>query len=149
MSLDVSLIVDAPVIREHSGIFIRENGSVREISRDDWDERNPGHEPTIADQMAETDQVYSGNITHNLNTMAEAAGIYKHLWRPDEIGIELASQLIEPLRAGLKSLRDYPETYKQFNPENGWGDYDGLVRFVAGYLAACEQHPDARVSVSR
>lgn len=27
--------------------------------------------------------IFSANITHNLNAMAEAAGIYKHLWRPE------------------------------------------------------------------
>jgi len=34
--------------------------------------------------------VYDANITHNLGAMAEAAGIYKHLWRPEEIGITKA-----------------------------------------------------------
>ena len=47
------------------------------------------------------DEVYSRNITHNLNKMAEAAGIYTVLWRPDENGITKAHQCIEPLRTGL------------------------------------------------
>jgi hypothetical protein len=37
--------------------------------------------------------VYDANITHNLGAMAKAAGIYMHLWRPDEIGIKTASEL--------------------------------------------------------
>ena len=28
------------------------------------------------------DELYSANITHNLTGMADAAGIYMHLWRP-------------------------------------------------------------------
>lgn len=29
-------------------------------------------------------EVFNRGITHNLNKMAEAVGIYKHLWRPEE-----------------------------------------------------------------
>lgn len=93
--------------------------------------------------------IYDRNITHNLNKMAAAAGIYKHLWRPDEIEITKAGQLIEPLREGLKRLRDDPEKYKAFNPDNGWGDYEGLVNFVSEYLSECEENPNATVRVSR
>ena len=32
-------------------------------------------------------QVFSANITHNLGKMADEAGIYKALWRPDEVEI--------------------------------------------------------------
>lgn len=57
--------------------------------------------------------------------------------------------LIAPLESGLALLRSDPERFKAFNPENGWGDYDALVAFVAGYLEACRKHPDAIVEVSR
>jgi hypothetical protein len=93
--------------------------------------------------------VYDRNITHNLNRMAGEAGIYDHLWRPDEIGVTKAAQLIEPLRAGLRLLLEQPERFKVFDPPNGWGDYNGLCGFVSEYLAACEENPDADVSVSR
>lgn len=97
----------------------------------------------------ETEQLYEANVTHNLNKMADAAGIYQHLWRPGEIGITKAGQLIEPLKRGLAVLREKPEHFKKFNPANGWGSYDRFVPWVADYLAACEQYPDADVSVSR
>jgi hypothetical protein len=93
--------------------------------------------------------VYSANITHNLNSMAEAAGIYKALWRPDELGIVRASQLIPLLEKGLVMLvkdRKYLET---FNPPNGWGSYESLVQFVERYLEACWENPEATVEVSR
>lgn len=93
--------------------------------------------------------IYDRNITHNLNKMAEAAGIYKHLWRPEEIEITKAAQLIEPLREGLALLLSDQERFKKFDPENKWGDYDGLVDFVREYLAACEENPNASVRVSR
>ena len=94
-------------------------------------------------------EMYTSNITHNLNQMAEAAGIYQALWRPDEIGITKAEQLIPLLRKGLEDLQDRPDYFKTFNPANGWRSYDGLVRFVREYLNACIDHPDADVEVSR
>lgn len=95
------------------------------------------------------ERVYDANITHNLNKMADAAGIYQALWRPEEIGITKAGQLAPLLRDGLKKLEADPEKFKQFNPPNGWGDYDGLVSFVRRYLVACEDYPDADVDVFR
>lgn len=93
--------------------------------------------------------VYDANITHNLGQMARAAGIYMPLWRPDEIGLKKAGDLIPFLRAGLDRLRAEPDYFKQFNADNGWGDYDGFVAFTRQYLAACEEHPNAEVGVSR
>lgn len=148
MSLDVYLI-GAGVRPISTGIWVREEGRTREITRDEWDRAFPGWEPVVATSDEESDELFTANITHNLNTMAGAAGIYEHLWRPEEIGITTARQLIEPLRAGLDQLVCYPERFKQHNPENGWGTYDGLVRFVREYLAACVTNPDATVRVSR
>lgn len=93
--------------------------------------------------------VHSANITHNLTKMADAAGIYKHLWRPEELGITKARELIEPLRAGLELLRSDPPRFRQFDAPNGWGRYEHFVEFVAEYLAACEKNPTATVEVSR
>jgi len=93
--------------------------------------------------------VFDLNITHNLSPMADAAGIYKHLWRPEEVPATRAEQLIEPLTEGLRRLREDPDRFKEYNPSNGWGDYDGLCGVVERYLAACKKHPDAEVRASR
>lgn len=92
---------------------------------------------------------FQANVTHNLNVMADKAGIYYHLWRPEELGITQANELIEPLRQGLHELKMYPEKYEKFNPENGWGSYEKLVEFVEAYLNACYQYPDAIIEVDR
>lgn len=93
--------------------------------------------------------VYRANITHNLNRMADAAGIYDVLWRPDENGIWTANQLIQPLSEGLARLLADPEKFKARNAPNGWGTYDNFVPFVSNYMAACVANPDANVRVSR
>ena len=128
MSLDVSLLTDVARVRPtSSGIFVRDNGAKREISEDEWFRMHPGCEPN----------------------MAKEAGIYEHLWRPDEIGVTHAWMLIQPLAGGLVRLRSTPEFWKTFNPENGWGTYELLVEFVADYLKACIDNPDATVHACR
>lgn len=146
MSLDVYLEDGEPYIGG-SGIFVRENGRMRELIRAEWDERFPGCEPVVA--TGERGYIYNGNITHNLSRMAEAAGIYDCLWQPETIGITKASELVEPLTFGLKALKDDPEYFKRLNPENRWGTYEGLVRFVAEYLDACKANPTCAVRVWR
>lgn len=94
-------------------------------------------------------EVFSRNITHNLNQMAEAAGIYQHLWRPEELGITHARELIAPLIHGLDKLKSDPQHYKKFNAVNGWGVYEDFVSFVEAYLAACKDNPDAEIGISR
>ena len=94
-------------------------------------------------------EVYWANITHNLTDMAFEAGIYLHLWRPEEIGITKAEQVVGWLILGLNLLKSDPEYYKQFDSPNGWGTYENFVPFVEKYLQACIENPDADVSVSR
>jgi hypothetical protein len=94
-------------------------------------------------------EAYSGNITHNLGPMAKEVGIYRHLWRPEELGITHSRELVKPLELGLKELKSNPEKYEKLNPENGWGSYDGLCRFVEEYLTACRENPDCIISVWR
>jgi hypothetical protein len=81
--------------------------------------------------------------------MAIAAGIYEYLWRPEEINITTAKELIDPLREGLHDLKMNPDKYKEYNPENGWGTYEGLVNFVSKYLNACYDFPEATIEVCR
>ena len=90
---------------------------------------------------------YSANITHNLNDMAKEAGIYECLWYP-EVGAK-ASQLIKPLKAGLSRMKADPGRFKEFDSPNGWGTYEDFVPWIENYLQACEDNPDATVTVSR
>lgn len=97
----------------------------------------------------ESEVLYQANITHNMCAMAENAGIYKALWRPEEIGITKALQLVKPLQDGIKLMKSDPDYFKKFNPSNGWGSYDIFISFIKQYHEACKQYPDADVSVSK
>ena len=93
--------------------------------------------------------VFDANITHNLGAMAREAGIYQHCWRPEEIGITHARQLIEPLQTAIAAMRADPARFERHDAPNGWGLYKHFLPWLEKYLAACEEHPDAEVSVSR
>jgi hypothetical protein len=100
--------------------------------------------------------VFSHNITHNLGKMAADVKLSNHmtlydiLWRPDEQeNLKFARDIADFLDEGFNILLNEPERFKKFNPENGWGNYDGLVNFVYNYRNACWDNPDAELSVSR
>ena len=149
MSLDVYLTTKEKRMPQGSGIFIRADGCTKEISEEEWRERNPGQTPVRLMNLEETNEVYSANITHNLGKMAIEAGIYDALWRPEEIGITKAAQLIEPLRTGVQLMKSDPPRFEKHNASNGWGLYEHFVPFVEKYLNVCIDNPDADVTVSR
>ncbi len=126
MSLDVSLILKTPIRKKRIGVFIRENR-----------------------KTFETKCVFDANITHNLNKMADAAGIYEACWRPEEIGATKASNIIPILEKGYKDMIARPEYFKKFDSENGWGTYKDFLPWVKSYLKACRKYPDAIIEVSR
>jgi hypothetical protein len=112
--------------------------------------------------------VYSANITHNLNKMADKAGLYEALWRPyqlkpnypgfedynDEYAYEesnpvYANEIIEIIEKGLADMKARPKYYEKFNSPNGWGLYEHFVPFIEKYLTALKENPEAQVVCNR
>jgi hypothetical protein len=103
--------------------------------------------------------IYSDNITHNLAVMAGAVALdssmnpeltlYDVLWRPDEHGFRRALDITDLLDQAVDIMERDCDRLSELNPENGWGDYDGLVRFVRDYLRACQTNPQAVIEVCR
>jgi hypothetical protein len=148
MSLDVWLYNPNVQHETKKRIFIRYNGQTREITMREWHLEYPEQVPVETLPVFEDEILFERNITHNLNKMADAAGIYKELWCPYELGYTTAKELIEPLTKGLAKLKSDPNLYKGFNPKNGWGNYEGLVEFVTKYLDACKQNKTAKIGIS-
>ena len=100
-------------------------------------------------------EVYSSNITHNLGKMANQVllsnghTLYQVLWRPDEHGWKFARDIDDMLDEGWNILLSDPEKFRAFNPENGWGSYEGLCNFVYNYRNACWENPNGELRVSR
>jgi hypothetical protein len=95
-----------------------------------------------------SDEVFQCYITHNMGKMAREAGISDVLWRPHENNITVASQWVAPLKSGIEMMRAEPERFKQFNPKNGWGNYDEFLSWLDDLLAACIAHPQAIIDIS-
>ena len=102
---------------------------------------------TLVDDKNE--EVFSANITHDLGKMASEAGIYTCLWRPDEIGATIASDITDQLARGFTYMCMNPTHYKTFDAPNGWGTYENFLPWVAKYLEACKNYPDASIEISR
>lgn len=144
MGLDVYLIAEKPVKKKGTGVFYREGGKTLELTPEQVLERWP--DVKIEEFEHETKEVYTDNITHNLNKMAEACGLYEPVWRPKE---KKAKDLIPKLEKGIKKLKENPDMFKKLNPENGWGSYEGLLSFAENYLQACINNPETEVRVWR
>jgi hypothetical protein len=97
---------------------------------------------------SEKEELFAANITHNLSKMANEAGVYGVVWRPEENGITKATQLIEPLAQAFMVMTEDPARFQQYNAANGWGLYEHFVPWLGKYLAACKEHPDADVRAS-
>ena len=97
-----------------------------------------------------TEQFFDANITHNLGKMAEEAGIYTHLWHPENLPNQpvKAKDLIEPVAAGLALMKADPNRFKKHNAPNGWGLYEHFIPWIERYLAALREFPEADVHTS-
>ena len=96
-----------------------------------------------------TNEVFSANITHNLNTMADAAGIYRAIWRPEENGISTAKELADAIEAGVNDMQLNPSKYEKYNSPNRWGMYENFVPWLLRLISACRSYPNAKVKADR
>jgi len=98
---------------------------------------------------------FTNNITHNLSEMATKVILKNNmtlrevLWHPEEHDILFAEDISEMLDEAFNILLSNPYYYREFNPQNGWGNYDNLVDFVYRYRNACWDNPEAEIMVSR
>jgi hypothetical protein len=92
--------------------------------------------------------VWEGNITHNLVDMAMQAGVYTPMWHPEKLKIHTASELIPYLEVNLPLIIKNHKSLKKWNPPNGWGSYENLLKFTSEYLDNCKKYPDAKIDVS-
>ena len=94
-------------------------------------------------------EVFEANLTHNLNTMAKEVGLYYFIWRPEEVGIHFAYEIVAPLEVGLAMLKAAPERFKKFDHETGYGTYEQFIHFLEQYIDACKTNPKATIGAYR
>lgn len=85
----------------------------------------------------------SFNYTYNCNPMLHEAGIdLKELvGKPiDEVSIVLS--------VGVSKILRNPAIYRAMNPDNGWGDVEGLLAVLNRIILAFAEVPNARLAGS-
>ena len=68
----------------------------------------------------------SANVTWNVRKMIEVSTGLP--WNNEENN-GLCVDIIPQIQKGYSELLHYPEKYKQYEAENGWGTVDGTLRF--------------------
>lgn len=84
-----------------------------------------------------------GNYTCNVSKMyVEAMGVSLSHFN----GMN-AIDAVELLSKGYTEMIKNPEKYKEMNPENGWGDYEGALEYLKKLLDACVNNPNGTIDV--
>lgn len=155
MSLDITIITPEPIKKKRTGVYVRINGRTCELTKEEAIVHFPDVDPnTIIEEEIETNEFWYGNITHNLTEMAEDClsfeeeyqhyNLYDLLWRDTQVpftGVYL-NIYIAHLAYCLYVLKNDPDHFKKFNPENGWGTYEQLVNFVEDFIKALINMPE-------
>ena len=154
MSLDFYLINEEPIVKQSgTGVFVRKDGKNVELTKKEVLEIWPDAEFREVESF-ETKEVFHGNITHNLMLMASKVtskhlNLYDVLWNPDKYNITQAIILAEYLYEAMKFMIINKEDLLQYNPENGWGDYETLLSFIEDIYRACKEYPNSTIEIDK
>lgn len=101
------------------------------------------HFPKCDHCGVQRDSIWIGNYTTNVTGMyaaVQAGGLnaIKDKSCPD------AAKVLECMIGGMVKRRD---ELVAMNPQNGWGDYDGALRFLRKILDSCNENPTGTIYV--
>lgn len=162
MSLDLYIKSNTPVLHRGTGIFIREDGETKELKTKEEVLKYFQANPEDIEETSYEDHIYFHiNITHNLTNMAsqcktmglcinynpdkkDILTLYDLLWHPkDNLNIEVPTlEYLTDIITCYKKLLECPEYFKKYNPENGWGTYEQLVKRTKEYIIALTKISD-------
>lgn len=57
------------------------------------------------------------------------------------------SEAAGPLADAVKRMEADPDKYREMNPPNGWGDYEGALGFLRRIAEACASHPKCTIGI--
>ena len=82
-----------------------------------------------------TMEPYDANLTYNVGTMLRRAGIH-----PEVMNGLTAKVARSVVGNGMATMSACPVYFKSFEPDNGWGSYDGTMEWLdrlQSYLNRC------------
>jgi len=95
---------------------------------------------------AKREEVVWKNITGNVSPMWELAGIYDELYNSDG---KKVSDIIEKLEEGVMYMVRNANKFKPLNPKNGWGSYEGAVKWLWDLIHEIKKYPDGIIEISK
>ena len=87
--------------------------------------------------------LYESNITYNLSKIYYKC-INGGLKSLNEMSCK---QALPILNKAIESMIEHEEEYKELEPSNGWGSYDGLLEEFRLLRETCENNPDGIIEV--
>ncbi|MFE5582529.1 hypothetical protein [Kitasatospora sp. NPDC056531] len=91
-----------------------------------------------------TTVVEVGNYTSNVSPMWTRA-----LGEPlRELDGQNAGHAVALLDTAISAMQAAPAEYREMNPANGWGRYEGALDYLKRLRAACAEHPKTTIRVS-
>lgn len=85
------------------------------------------------------------NYTYNCGPMFSKAN--KGVGLSEALDSKQARDVEFILRAVVSEMVSNPSTYKELNPKNGWGSYEGFTKFLFDFAEECSKYPNATVSI--
>jgi len=102
---------------------------------DDWHQAGEGHN-------------YTSNVGEMFYKAFEKTGGNWEDFHDYDKENMICEKAIPQLEKAIKELEANSEHYKKMNPKNGWGSYEGAVRFLKLILADCKRFPYGRIGFS-
>lgn len=91
-------------------------------------------------EMAEV--VELGNYTSNVAPMwRKALSAAGEDIRLSDTGGRISAEVLPLLQSAVAHMREHPDEYRPLDPENGWGDYEGALTYLAKVADECERNP--------
>lgn len=81
--------------------------------------------------------------TYNLSPMWRLAGVFDQ--SSQDLDGMLAADLATRAARGLLRAVTHPAEFRELDPPNGWGDFDGFVRILTLTAIICAEYPKAIV----
>ena len=86
------------------------------------------------------------NYTHNTNPMIRKAGFAG--WNNETLSKGVSCRwFCDQLETVIAEMTSDIKTYRDMNPENGWGNADRLLTYLSEMLATFRPYPSATVRV--
>ena len=96
------------------------------------------------EKLVEVEVADIGNYTCNVSPMyVDAMGVSLSYFDG-----KAAKDCVKLLAQGVKNMLDDPDKYLAMEPENGWGHYEGALRYLSKLMNACIENPNATIEVS-